>query len=173
MHQELADFKEYFSEAYPTGSKFICNPPVLDTDEDWVVYTEEPKLFHSELHKEGYTTSQYYYRRLGTAFKAFRSPHSNLNLIITPHKAWYDRFVEATDIAKSENLRDKTERVRLFELVLRGWDKKPKTQAPESVFKPKVFSELFYEMYDIRNVQTLPADTTVFNVRDLWNQLGN
>ena len=34
---------------HPTGSKYICDPPVLDTDEDWAIYAPSSVNIQREL----------------------------------------------------------------------------------------------------------------------------
>lgn len=98
--------------AAPTGSKVICTPPVLDTDEDWLIYVpphlwdfclaflERAGAKHSP-DQEDYSDGVVY--RLG-----------NLNPIILADYDTFYAWVAATHYAQKSNPIAKTERVRMF-----------------------------------------------------------
>lgn len=118
----------YIQDVSPTGSAFTCNPPVDDTDIDWVVLTKtfddaESLIFAlKELAWCPDTkTSRVTDDNRVFADSIFRScrrgPH---NLIVTPHKGFYDKFRLATAVAKKLNLLDKSDRITLFQAILYG-----------------------------------------------------
>ncbi len=110
------------AEIYPTGSRYVCNPPVLSTDIDFLVYDE--LNIDLELARAGYMiTSLVDYIGSGIngsadwPFTCWRK--GRLNLIVTPSRRFADRHVMATFICKEYNVRDKIARVFIHE-VLRG-----------------------------------------------------
>lgn len=120
-----------------TGSRYICDPPVLDTDEDYVVLAKEEcrNEFNNYLLKNFFFRTNEDYGITGpTQFQSWRSdysPDDKRNLIITYNPEWYNLFVEATEFAKEENLLQKEDRIKLFELIMRKYSKTPKIEEPE------------------------------------------
>lgn len=114
---------------HPTGSSYICNPPVLNTDEDWLVFVPSDNLWiaRSMLHSFHFTRSTQVgsYARIAEQkdrFMAYRSTSrcqygSNLNLIVTCDKDFYDKFKMATEESKRLNLLKKQDRINLFQKV--------------------------------------------------------
>jgi hypothetical protein len=102
--------------AYPTGSRVICSPPVLDTDEDYVVLIRPGTL--GKLGEAGFrqTSREDDYGIEG--FTAWR--RGPVNLICTNHRRFYEKFVNATRLARKLNLTGKEQRIALFQAVLYG-----------------------------------------------------
>ena len=103
------------------GSRETCNPPPLDTDEDWLllVNIEEYPAFHAAVVEQYEQTSQEGYQAEdGTIspFTCFR--FEDKNLIVTTNKGFFDRFMQANRIAKNLNLLDKSDRIALFQRIL-------------------------------------------------------
>lgn len=97
---------------YATGSRVICDPPPMHTDEDWVVLVapgSRPSVVDFLLNV-GYTHDGKAYPE--SQFISMR--HGVVNLILTECQWFYDRFVLATRIAKELNLLDRDDRVKLF-----------------------------------------------------------
>lgn len=104
---------------YQTGSSVICDPPVLDTDIDYIVYTNEETKLDAFLKCEGFTKSsseEEDYDMESEGFSCYR--RDNLNLIVTISSSWYNKWVLATRVAKALNLRNKADRVMLFKAFL-------------------------------------------------------
>jgi hypothetical protein len=104
---------------HPTGSNYICDPPVLDTDVDFILLVDYEVL--TSLEKLGYfntseDTMEDYPDDDG--FTTYR--RANVNLIVIEDAVIYGRLVTATEIAKRLNLTDKQERIDLFQGVLYG-----------------------------------------------------
>ena len=103
----------------PTGSRYICEPPVLDTDEDWIVYVSGMVEFAATLGKavpgfeEGESCCDC------PDFVSIRLP-GNINLIATDKHWFYRKYVIATEVAKRLNLRAKCDRILLFDSVIFG-----------------------------------------------------
>lgn len=96
----------------PTGSRVICTPPVMDTDDDWLVFVpsdavdfangflEDAGATHSE-EQEHYPDGVVWW--LGT-----------LNIIVLYDYGTFYRWVAATHYAQKMNLQSKEERKEFF-----------------------------------------------------------
>ena len=109
-----------------TGSSYTCDPPVNDTDVDYLVlvqYLWDAILVLKDTGwilcegKEGayeddndYSITWYAVRR------------QNLNLILTADPGWYQRAVQATTICKRHNILDKDDRIIVFRWIRDGGD---------------------------------------------------
>ena len=106
---------------YQTGSSVICNPPVTDTDIDYVIYTNKEDKLDTFLKSKGYKKScaeEEEYDLENEGFSCYRL--NNINLIITTNREWYNKWVLATKVAKNLNLKVKADRVMLFKAILYG-----------------------------------------------------
>jgi hypothetical protein len=104
---------------HQTGSSIICNPPVIDTDIDFVISTEKEDELHRFLIVNGFNRSssdEEEYDLVVEGFSCYRK--DNINLIITTDHSWYKKWVNATKIAKKLNLLKKADRIVLFKFVL-------------------------------------------------------
>lgn len=108
-------FDEYKIYSYPTGSRYICNPPPIDTDNDTIVLASEG--YEEALSADGfdYTMSEVDYGTQGL-FLSWRKGENNY--IVTTDEEFYNRFVKATNLAKLLNLLRKEHRVALFQAIL-------------------------------------------------------
>ena len=112
--------KDYF----PTGSRVICNPPILNTDEDWVALVRDGEalrgikkyLIADEWEQCGrdYEIGPFNNKN-NNRFVSFRK--GEVNLIITDSAVTYDRYKVATRIATRLNLFNKEDRVALFQII--------------------------------------------------------
>lgn len=101
-------------EVAPTGSSYICNPPVLNTDIDFVILSADWDKLHDWCEQNAFKTNFEDY-----AIEEFRSyKRGPINLIVTDDPTWYKRFAKATNLAKQLNLLDKQQRVDLFDFVM-------------------------------------------------------
>ena len=121
----------------PTGSKYICNPPVLNTDEDYAVLVNNLTVYAQSLLDDGWDVLIAFddYRPPNGGHRFFSARKGEMNLIVFDQKDGYDWMVKATELAKRFNLTDKADRVALFDAI-RGGRVKPE---PEPV---PVFSDL-------------------------------
>lgn len=121
---------------YKTGSSVICNPPVLDTDEDYLVLVDnlEEAGFWFQPHGwtncfddwsnkqdsdpgidvDGYTIEL----TTGARFQAWRREKENI--IVTDDRTLHIQSVAATLLAKELNLTDKAQRIALFRAIKFG-----------------------------------------------------
>ena len=121
---------------FRTGSSFTCNPPVEDTDVDYLVLTGRGKLDECGCRLDKYAfrncfedwvskqdtdpavldESDYAVElENGVRFSAWR--RGNLNLIVTDDVTLYMRSVAATLLAKELNLMHKHDRINLFRCI--------------------------------------------------------
>ena len=111
---------------HPTGSRFVCDPPVLETDDDWVILVEDLEYAkYKAARLSWYYADMGYYRADGSCeepaqFVSMRHSKDNSNYIFTDDAEFYDRYVAATLLAKKYNLLNKADRIQLFHAVLYG-----------------------------------------------------
>lgn len=125
MHPVVEALKDFWIDAAPTGSRVICNPPVTDTDEDWVLLVEKWRMQKFEKALETYDDEAVFESEDYGGLKHFESirlnlPTGELNLIVTHDREFFDKFVAATSVAKRLNLLKRDDRVALFSAVLYG-----------------------------------------------------
>lgn len=102
---------------HATGSRYICNPPVLNTDDDMLVFTDCIEETTTRLILEGWSTdSSDRYPFSSSSFKSFRKGIGNI--ILTGERQFFNRFLSATILAKYLNLLNKVDRVALFASII-------------------------------------------------------
>lgn len=101
---------------YPTGSSYICDPPVTDTDIDFIILVSDLSIATTQLQSEGWELTSIYYKD-GLPFSSFRL--GKLNYIVTEESKYYKAFVKATEAAKLLNVTDKNLRCELFTTVFK------------------------------------------------------
>jgi hypothetical protein len=109
----------------PTGSRYICDPPPMDTDEDYVVLVQSFTEYAQNLLDQGWTVTvdDEAYDSLSDgedAYSFITARKGEMNLIIYAHQKGFDRFVAATEVSKRMNLLDKGDRVQVFIQFCRG-----------------------------------------------------
>lgn len=123
------NFHEDFVIAqHPTGSNYICNPPVTNTDIDTVFLcqpcqvdpiTSQVRTYDESLLETGWEPCVGEgYEILGGDFTAWRK--GNKNYIVTTDPEYYKKYVRATKICKAMNLLNKQDRIWMFEVVMHG-----------------------------------------------------
>lgn len=139
---DIPDYMIFLSDTdyvLPTGSYFICNPPSLETDYDFLIYTHLTKFskLESKLLECGYECSyrkpsvekkidvsrfeaqqEQEYFTLENDFVSFRK--DRFNLIITTSMDFCQKFALATKISKSLNILNKVDRIILFTGIISG-----------------------------------------------------
>lgn len=105
-------------EWHPTGSRYICNPPVMDTDEDYVCFLfDDDDLLKAGFNKTSNESEEYEGLSYFTTWR-----YKHYNLVVTEDREFFDLFVLATKEAKEKNILDKNERIDLFQKILYGSD---------------------------------------------------
>jgi hypothetical protein len=106
--------------AWWTGSRYICNPPVMNTDVDIVCFTQKKGALQAELWLDGWGENGS--RGTDSRFSSFKKAigHDIYNLIITCDITLYLKYCAATELAKKMNLLEKDTRIGLFNIILDG-----------------------------------------------------
>lgn len=123
---------------HPTGSNYICDPPVTDTDVDWVVLVSDWMSVVNELSTLGWDYTADYLGGHGD-FTSIR--RGEINLILVQEKKEFDLWVKATEEAKKLNLLNKQDRIDLFTKV---WEesKKPEVKITGTgIAYPRIYSD--------------------------------
>lgn len=57
IFSSIPDFKSYVVKSFPIGSRYVCDPPVMDTDKDTLILCDVPSLAipAQSLLNEGWT----------------------------------------------------------------------------------------------------------------------
>lgn len=124
------DIKELALDAFVSGSRVICNPPVTDTDLDIVVLVDAGTA-PVEFIDLGYKDSSGDYAvgmQTTRSFTAFR--RGEVNLVVTSDPVLFERYKLATEWATKLNLKSKRDRAQFFELVKFAPDNGPDLQLP-------------------------------------------
>ena len=106
----------------PCGSRVTCSPPPIDTDQDYVAFMDRARLgdIHGALLLDGWDL-------LGSEVCAclsddwFSYRKGDDNLILIWSQPLYDCFLASSRIARALNLREKTDRVILFQTMETVW----------------------------------------------------
>ena len=122
----LTDLLARCIEYHEVGSRVTCNPPVLDTDHDFLCLTLDCREFVNAAVRENFViggstpSDEMELRKEQTLFTSMRRKLDSVNLIITDSADFAKRFMAATSVAKRLNLRVKKDRIALFQAVLYG-----------------------------------------------------
>lgn len=107
-----------------SGSSFICDPPVTDTDIDYVLFVTNKLEICKHLIVNGWVfCGNEAYNNPDNDFLATRN--ENINYILVDDEPTFDQWEAATLLAKQRNLLKKEERVALFRNIFKGQGKKP------------------------------------------------
>lgn len=102
----------------PTGSRVICTPPVMDTDDDWLVFVPEALSEDAIAFLEGRGATHSEQQDTYPDGVCFRYGEVN-PILIWDYDIFY-RWVAATYWASRLNLTRKEERTLLFAAVVDG-----------------------------------------------------
>lgn len=104
-----------YKVSFPTGSNYICNPPVTNTDIDQMFLVYDLYRAAEELDllgwKECRTKNNNEYPT--DVMLAFRLGVNNA--LLTDNEEYFNNFYKATEEAKRRNLLNKADRIALFE----------------------------------------------------------
>lgn len=107
------EFNEFLSlvlMSHPMGSRYVCNPPIMDTDRDTLILvTHKQKAFQLLVSLGWECCSEGEY--LEGAFFAMRKGEDNY--ILTESPEIFQRYTIATAVAKELNAQDKHTRIRI------------------------------------------------------------
>jgi hypothetical protein len=109
------------------GSRVTCNPPPMDTDEDYLVLVKNRSEAIKGLISLGFDysadpeTLAEYEEMNKTAQWQFTSMFfGSVNYIVTESEFFFERFLTATHVCRALNLLDKKDRVMVFEAIRGG-----------------------------------------------------
>ena len=108
-----------------TGSSYICDPPVTDTDEDFFVQAQNQDMdaLGKELEDDGWSVTYddpEYTIEDNREIPFITARKGKQNLIIFQDDEAFIAFDKATEVAKHLNLLKKEDRVMLFQAVCWG-----------------------------------------------------
>ena len=104
-----------YTSYFPTGSNYICNPPVTDTDIDYMYFVYSIEECTDWLEENGWKKcGSNGYKQLG--WISYRK--GKYNLILTDDMNHYNKFEAATELAKKRNLTRKADRIALFNTII-------------------------------------------------------
>ena len=115
--------------SFPTGSSYICNPPVTNTDIDEMFLVDDLQEVNFQLTGLGWTKcglEEETYQDKPSHWAAYRK--ENMNALLTTDLKYFMNFFKATEEAKHLNLLNKEDRIALFQKILGEEPKKKKVQ---------------------------------------------
>lgn len=121
---DFGSLAEMWDSCDQVGSSVTCDPPVLNTDLDYLVLAVDWRPFLSQALHEGWELSAYWdaHSLEGALddgdFVSLRK--GRLNIILTACVQFRKKFLLATKLAKQFNLLKKADRIILFQAVLYG-----------------------------------------------------
>jgi hypothetical protein len=137
--EALTAIRQTGASVTPVGSRVTCNPPPMDTDEDYLVWIHDQAsedALRAALNGDGgwemggsSIPDEANSVPVADRFYAYRN--GAVNLIVTHSQTFAHRFLAATSLAKRFNLLDKADRIALFQGVLYGRIDAQNLQAPE------------------------------------------
>lgn len=119
-------YEDYVIKSHPTGSNYICNPPVTDTDIDTVLLVKEG--YETSLADLGWDLGENY----GALSEFWSWRKDDKNYIVTTNPVFYKRFVVATKACKAINTLSKSARIAVFDAILYN-EKYTAIIAPEEI----------------------------------------
>lgn len=111
-------WKEVAKQYQPVGPRVTCNPPPMDTDEDWVVLDFDGVVSDFLNGSNWEDCGEDYDGEDDGEVSIYRL--DDVNVLCMHSQDQYDKFILATRIAKGLNLMDKADRVNLFEAIRYG-----------------------------------------------------
>jgi len=112
--------------AWPTGSRYICDPPVTTTDVDFVLFVDDIQAAYKQLRETswkigGEDNKTYGEPEVNSWFSAKKKINEALvNYIVVSDQDQFSKWVTATELAKKLNLLKREDRIALFEVVVKG-----------------------------------------------------
>ena len=108
-----------YKVSFPTGSNYICNPPVTNTDVDEMFLVDDLQEVNFQLTGLGWTKcglEEETYQDKPSHWASYRK--ENMNALLTTDLKYFMDFFKATEEAKHLNLLNKEDRVALFQKIL-------------------------------------------------------
>lgn len=107
---------------WPTGSRYICNPPPTDTDNDTVILVENLGTVFKPLSNDEWEFGGSFH--VADTWMSWKKTINGVveNLIITDVPEFFSKWKLATEVAKNLNLLDKQDRISCFQIIVEGRD---------------------------------------------------
>ncbi len=114
------ELMKFISKKAMVGSRFTVSPPPDSTDLDVLVLVHPDKdpYFLKALDKAGWVLEGEYNQVTPVQFTSFRKPGEIVNLITVSDIVYYNRFLQARDVCKILNLKNKDDRIAVHNAVL-------------------------------------------------------
>ena len=128
-----------YKVSFPTGSSYICNPPVTNTDVDEMFLVDDLQEVNFQLTGLGWTKcglEEETYQDKPSHWAAYRK--ENMNALLTTNLKYFMDFFKATEEAKHLNLLNKEDRVALFQKILGEEPKKKKMRIIIDEFEERI-----------------------------------
>lgn len=109
-------FSRLCKEFEPVGSRITVNPTPQNTDIDYLALLGWFSDAEHVLKRSGFFLETRTDYGSMTHFRSWRK--GDVNIIVTYRRSFFDAFMAATHVAKRLNLREKADRVALFQAVL-------------------------------------------------------
>ena len=164
------DYSEFYSTILHTGSRVICDPPPDDTDDDYLLLVPQDKVvpFSIQLLMDGWVVggslptydiplpagaepinnyslkTTHVMKDDGTLDRqgVFHSwKRGEVNIVVTCNEDYFDDFHRATALARSLNLTNKGDRVKLFEALT--WDSWPSMNENRKSYDEVVYKKVY------------------------------
>ena len=151
-----------YKVSFPTGSNYICNPPVTNTDVDEMFLVDDLQEVNFQLTGLGWTKcglEEETYQDKPSHWAAYRK--ENMNALLTTDLKYFMDFFKATEEAKHLNLLNKEDRVALFQKILGEEPKKKKMRIILDEFEELIRPDMNAAM---RNA----AQPTAEQIREFW-----
>lgn len=125
------------AKVYPCGSRYVCMPPVLTTDIDFLVYSETE--VGVPLMNAGYELTPF--KDYGISNGRFFSYRKGvINLIVTADQKFAEQHNMCTHFCRLHNVRNKFTRVMIYEIIRENAD--ADVNYLTNIASPKVISFL-------------------------------
>ncbi len=107
-----------FLDYWPSGSRYICNPPPTDTDNDTVILAENIAAACDALVKDGWEYGGSYV--IGDYWFSYKKTVDGVveNFIVTQDSSQFAKWKKATELCKTLNLLNKNDRVAVFRAIV-------------------------------------------------------
>jgi hypothetical protein len=105
---------EHVLDILPFGSYFVCNPPVENTDKDFLVLTNNIReyFYYLKFMEVTFSIDDAY------AYRGFQSGRiGDMNIIITDERERFDLYSTATQVVRTLNLTKKEDRLAVYDIV--------------------------------------------------------
>ena len=151
-----------YKVSFPTGSSYICNPPVTNTDVDEMFLVDDLQEVNFQLTGLGWTKcglEEETYQDKPSHWAAYRK--ENMNALLTTDLKYFMNFFKATEEAKHLNLLNKEDRIALFQKIL--------GEEPKKIKMKVILDELEEFIRPVMNERMRNAEQQAINpVRELW-----